>query len=90
MVLIDTLNEDLYRGEIPKQNSTVNEKLETLNVKISKWKQEIAEDFWELYKRRNDSVITDMFAGLVHTELKCPKCLKCISLFDPMMSLSVN
>ena len=38
--------------------------------------KEIAREAWENYKRRNDSVILDIFHGLLKSTLVCPQCNK--------------
>ena len=38
--------------------------------------REIAREAWENYKRRNDSVILDIFHGLLKSTLVCPQCNK--------------
>ena len=37
---------------------------------------EIAREAWENYKKRNDSVILDIFHGLFKSTLVCPVCNK--------------
>lgn len=36
----------------------------------------IARDTWEGYKRRNDSIIVDLFQGTYKSTLVCPECFK--------------
>ena len=43
--------------------------------------KEIAREAWENYKRRNDSVILDIFHGLLKSTLVCPQCNKEIISF---------
>ena len=38
--------------------------------------EEIAKEAWENYKQRNDSVILDIFHGLLKSTLVCPQCNK--------------
>jgi ubiquitin carboxyl-terminal hydrolase 4/11 len=44
---------------------------------------------WEGYKKRNDSVVVDNFAGLLRSHVKCNVCDRESTTFDPFMSLSV-
>lgn len=69
--LLDALHEDLNRvkqkpfDEIPDWNGGGEEEL-----------MRLAETCWELYKRRNDSVIVDLFQGQYKSTLVCPVCSK--------------
>ena len=38
--------------------------------------QEVASEAWEIYKKRNDSVILDLFHGLLKSTVVCPECPK--------------
>ncbi|XP_023338587.1 ubiquitin carboxyl-terminal hydrolase 15, partial [Eurytemora carolleeae] len=51
--------------------------------------REIAREAWENYKRRNDSVILDIFHGLLKSTLVCPQCNKISVTFDPTCYLSL-
>lgn len=69
--LLDGLHEDLNRikqkpyDDIPDWNGGgEKEELELANLS------------WELYKRRNDSVIVDLFQGQLRNRLTCPECGK--------------
>eukprot|EP00041_Stephanoeca_diplocostata_P007956 m.113969 g.113969 ORF g.113969 m.113969 type:complete len:1012 (+) comp17112_c0_seq1:122-3157(+) len=44
---------------------------------------------WEGHKKRNDSVIVDLFQGQYKSTLTCPKCSKVSIKFDPYMSLTL-
>jgi len=50
---------------------------------------DIAREAWENYKLRNDSVILDIFHGLLKSTLVCPTCNKLSVKFDPMCYLSL-
>lgn len=75
--LLDGLHEDLNRiktkpyEEVPDWNGG-DEKAEL----------ELANLSWEIYKRRNDSVIVDLFQGQLRNRLICPECGK-VSLLPP-------
>ena len=69
--LLDGLHEDLNRirkkpyDEVPDWNGGGDaEELALANTS------------WELYKRRNDSVIVDLFQGQYRSRLTCPECGK--------------
>lgn len=44
---------------------------------------------WEGYKKRNDSVIVDLFQGQYKSTLVCPECEKVSITFDPFMYLTL-
>ncbi|KAK6506680.1 CSN-associated deubiquitinating enzyme Ubp12, variant 2 [Arthrobotrys musiformis] len=46
----------------------------------------LAEENWELYRKRNDSVIIDLFAGMYKSTVICPVCDKTSIKFDPWLS----
>ena len=50
---------------------------------------EVATEAWENYKKRNDSVILDIFHGLLKSTVVCPECPKVSVTFDPMCYLSL-
>jgi ubiquitin carboxyl-terminal hydrolase 4/11 len=45
---------------------------------------------WEIYKARNDSVITDLFAGMYKSTVTCPVCDKVSIIFDPFNTLTLQ
>ena len=51
--------------------------------------QEVARETWQDYTRRNNSVIVDIFHGLLKSTLVCPQCNKISVKFDPFCYLSV-
>ncbi|RMZ82217.1 hypothetical protein DV738_g1753, partial [Chaetothyriales sp. CBS 135597] len=87
LFLIDGLNEDLNRIRkkpyIEKPDSTdamVNDKQAL---------QQFAHQNWLDYKARNDSVVTDLFAGMYKSQLTCPVCHKVSIIFDPFTNLTL-
>ncbi|KAG8754786.1 CSN-associated deubiquitinating enzyme Ubp12 [Serendipita sp. 396] len=44
---------------------------------------------WDGYKKRNDSVIVDLFQGQYKSTLVCPECEKVSITFDPFMYLTL-
>ncbi|KAG8697366.1 CSN-associated deubiquitinating enzyme Ubp12, partial [Ceratobasidium sp. 395] len=49
----------------------------------------LAKETWEGYKRRNDSIIVDLFQGMYKSTLVCPECAKVSITFDPFMYLTL-
>ena len=52
--------------------------------------REMADKCWEIYKARNDSVITDLFAGMYKSTVVCPVCSKVSIIFDPFNNLTLQ
>ncbi|ORY31587.1 hypothetical protein BCR39DRAFT_558054 [Naematelia encephala] len=50
---------------------------------------ELGHQCWEGYKKRNDSVIVDLFQGQLQSTLVCPECHKESITMDPFMYLTV-
>ncbi len=51
--------------------------------------KELAKITWENYLKRNDSIIVDMFHGLIKSTLNCLECNKISIKFDPICYLSL-
>jgi ubiquitin carboxyl-terminal hydrolase 4/11/15 len=49
----------------------------------------VASEAWDVYKKRNDSVILDLFHGLLKSTVVCPECNKISVTFDPFCYLSL-
>ncbi|XP_067683903.1 ubiquitin carboxyl-terminal hydrolase 15-like isoform X3 [Haliotis asinina] len=49
----------------------------------------VAAEAWENYRKRNDSIIVDIFHGLLKSTVKCPECSKISVTFDPFCYLSL-
>eukprot|EP00096_Caligus_rogercresseyi_P014828 TRINITY_DN7315_c0_g1_i3.p1 TRINITY_DN7315_c0_g1~~TRINITY_DN7315_c0_g1_i3.p1 ORF type:complete len:1142 (+),score=411.60 TRINITY_DN7315_c0_g1_i3:251-3676(+) len=79
--LLDGLHEDLNRVK----------KKPYIEIKDSgdRPDEEVALEAWEVYKKRNDSVILDVFHGLLKSTLICPVCNKVSVTFDPFCYLSL-
>ncbi|ELU00773.1 hypothetical protein CAPTEDRAFT_224225 [Capitella teleta] len=79
--LLDGLHEDLNR---------VIEKPYTEQVDSDGRPDEtVADEAWDVHKRRNDSFIVDLFQGQYKSKLVCPVCSKVSITFDPFMILPV-
>ena len=50
---------------------------------------ECAKRFWEMHIRRNDSIITDLFSGLLKSEVVCSQCRYNNITFDPFNTLTL-
>lgn len=50
---------------------------------------ELASQSWAQYLRKNDSIITDLFAGQLQSTIECQSCHKTSTCFDPFLDLSV-
>uniref|UniRef100_A0A670Z0G8 Ubiquitin carboxyl-terminal hydrolase n=1 Tax=Pseudonaja textilis TaxID=8673 RepID=A0A670Z0G8_PSETE len=78
--LLDGLHEDLNRVK----------KKEYIELKDAAGRPDevIAEEAWRNHKRRNNSIIVDIFHGLFKSTLVCPECNKVSVTFDPFCYLS--
>uniref|UniRef100_A0A3B3QQ62 Ubiquitin carboxyl-terminal hydrolase n=1 Tax=Paramormyrops kingsleyae TaxID=1676925 RepID=A0A3B3QQ62_9TELE len=79
--LLDGLHEDLNRVK--------NKEYIELRDADGRPDQAVAEEAWRNHRRRNDSVIVDIFHGLFKSTLVCPECHKVSVTFDPFCYLSV-
>jgi len=79
--LLDGLHEDLNRV---RQKPYVE-----MSDSDGKPDSEVAMEAWENYKKRNDSVILDIFHGLLKSTVVCPECPKVSVTFDPTCYLSL-
>ncbi|KAI9734542.1 MAG: CSN-associated deubiquitinating enzyme Ubp12 [Cirrosporium novae-zelandiae] len=88
LFLLDGLQEDLNRIQkkpyIEKPDST-DEMVHNLAAL-----REMADKCWDIYKARNDSVVTDLFAGMYKSTLVCPVCDKVSIIFDPFNNLTLQ
>ncbi|KAK4204491.1 UCH-domain-containing protein [Triangularia verruculosa] len=85
--LLDGLQEDLNRilkkPYIEKPDSTD----EMINNPAAI--REMALKVWDITKKRDDSVIADLFTGLYKSTLVCPECNKISITFDPFNNLTL-
>ena len=88
LFLLDGLQEDLNRIHkkpyVEKPDSTD----EMVNDPSAL--RAMADKCWEIYKARNDSVITDLFAGMYKSTVVCPVCDKVSIIFDPFNNLTLQ
>jgi ubiquitin carboxyl-terminal hydrolase 4/11/15 len=85
--LLDALQEDLSRIEkkpyIEKPDSTDD------MINNPDAIREMAEKVWDITRKRDDSVIADLFTGMYKSTLKCPECGKISITFDPFNNLTL-
>ena len=88
LFLLDGLQEDLNRVKkkpyIEKPDSTDEMVHNPVALKA------FADRNWDIYKARNDSVITDLFAGMYKSTVTCPVCSKVSIIFDPFNTLTLQ
>ncbi|KAK4156700.1 ubiquitin carboxyl-terminal hydrolase [Chaetomidium leptoderma] len=85
--LLDGLQEDLNRIKkkpyIEKPDSTDD----MINNPVAV--REMAAKVWDITKKRDDSVIADLFTGMYKSTLVCPVCDKVSITFDPFNNLTL-
>ena len=80
-LLLDRLHEDVNRV---REKQYVEEK-----DSEGRPDHEVAEEAWRGYTARNDSIVVDVFHGLIKNRRQCPTCA-CESVkFDPFMYLAL-
>ena len=79
---LSILSEDLNRTD-KKNYKELKEKQE------NETDQECAKRFWKNHLERNDSIITDLFSGLLKSEVICRKCGFHNITFDPFNTLTL-
>lgn len=86
--LLDGLQEDLSRIKkkpyIEKPDSTDE------MVGNDELIREMADKVWDITKKRDDSVIADLFTGMYKSTLVCPVCDKVSITFDPFNNLTLQ
>jgi hypothetical protein len=86
---LDGLHEDLNRIRskpyiVEKDTDSVPDEVRAcVGTTDDKFVQLIASESWENFKRRNDSVIVDLFYGQLKSRLVCPQCHMVSVKFDP-------
>lgn len=86
--LLDGLQEDLSRVKkkpyIEKPDSTDEMVNDPAAIR------EMAAKVWDITKKRDDSVIADLFTGMYKSTLVCPVCSKVSITFDPFNNLTLQ
>lgn len=85
--LLDALHEDLNRIQQKPycEKPELRDDEEDLDSAIAR----LAEISWSQHKKRNDSVIVDLFTGLYESTLICPDCSKTSITFDPFNDITL-
>lgn len=85
--LLDALQEDLSRVV----NKPYIEKPDSTDDMINDPEaiRKMAEEVWDITRKRDDSVIADLFTGMYKSTLKCPECDKISITFDPFNNLTL-
>ena len=60
-----------------------------MGTHVGKSDETFAEESWQDHKKRNDSIIVDIFHGLLKSTLNCMTCSEISIKFDPFCYLSV-
>ena len=79
--LLDGLHEDL--------NRVLKKPYVELGSHVGKTDEEFAKQSWQDHLKRNDSIIVDIFHGLLKSTLNCLVCKEISIKFDPFCYLSV-
>ena len=79
---LSTLSEDLNKND-KKEYKELKEKGE------DETELNCAERFWKNHQLRNDSIITDLFSGLLKNDVFCSKCRFDNITFDPFNTLTL-
>ena len=79
---LSLLNEDLNKTE-KKEYIQLKEKEDDES------ELECAKRFWNLHIKLNDSIISDLFSGLLRSEVLCPNCNYKNITFDPFNTLTL-
>ncbi|ODQ65431.1 peptidase C19, ubiquitin carboxyl-terminal hydrolase 2, partial [Nadsonia fulvescens var. elongata DSM 6958] len=85
--LLDGLHEDLNRvitKPATEKPELPNEEEHSIEAIAG-----LAEACWEAHKKRNDSIILDLFSGLYRSTLVCPVSNNVSITFDPFMDLTL-
>ena len=88
LFLLDGLQEDLNRIK----NKPYKEKPDSTDEMVhdNAALMRMADECWDIYKARNDSVVTDLFAGMYKSTVVCPVCDKVSIIFDPFNNLTLQ
>lgn len=86
--LLDGLQEDLSRVKkkpyIEKPDSTDD------MINNPDAIRQMADKVWDITKKRDDSIIADLFTGMYKSTLVCPECEKVSITFDPFNTLTLQ
>lgn len=88
LFLLDGMHEDLNRIHSKPYREKPDSTDEMVQNRAAL--KEFADRNWSDYKARNDSIITDLFAGMYKSTLTCPECGKVSIIFDPFNNLTLQ
>ncbi|QDS75201.1 hypothetical protein FKW77_008825 [Venturia effusa] len=86
--LLDALHEDLNR--IDNKPYIENPDSDDSRVADPEYVKELGEIYQSNYRKRNDSVVTDLFNGFYKNMMVCPVCDKVSITFDPYSLLTLQ
>eukprot|EP01017_Pseudomicrothorax_dubius_P041898 TRINITY_DN6769_c0_g2_i1.p1 TRINITY_DN6769_c0_g2~~TRINITY_DN6769_c0_g2_i1.p1 ORF type:complete len:615 (-),score=165.93 TRINITY_DN6769_c0_g2_i1:735-2579(-) len=79
--VLDGLHEDLNRVKVKPYVETIENE--------GKPDEEAARQSWLDHRKRNDSIIVDIFQGQFKSQLQCPQCSRISITYDPFMMCSL-
>ena len=82
-VFLELLSEDLNKSTKKAYRELYEQKNEETDLQA-------AQRFWSLHKERNNSIITDLFHGLLKCIITCPKCKFKNITYDPFNTLTLT
>jgi ubiquitin carboxyl-terminal hydrolase 19 len=82
---MDMLHEDINR--VDRRPPVVDTPLPKSESELSN--EQFAHEMWMRHKRRNDSLVIDLFHGQLKSKLDCPVCPKVSLTFDPFLYLPI-
>ncbi|BGP47871.1 ubiquitin-specific protease doa4 [Rhodotorula kratochvilovae] len=88
LALLDGLHEDLNLVATPPPVAPVSPQRE---AELERLPEVVAADQeWEKYRARNDSVIIDFFQGQMRNRMECMHCQQTSTTFSPLQTLSLS
>ena len=82
-VFLEILGEDLNKAKKKEYRELKEQQKNESDI-------DAAERFWDLHVERNNSIVTDLFHGLLKSTITCPKCdFKSIT-YDPFNTLALT
>ena len=79
---LSLLNEDLNKSDVKEYKELKEKGKDESEI-------ECAKRFWNLHLQRNDSIITDLFSGLLKSDVVCEQCGYNNITFDPFSTLTL-
>ncbi|GAA5909250.1 hypothetical protein JCM8208_005624 [Rhodotorula glutinis] len=88
LTLLDGLHEDLNLVVDPPPPRTVSPERE---AQLERLPEVVAADQeWEQYRVRNDSIVIDLFQGFMRNRMECMHCQTTSTTFSPLQTLSLS